>query len=139
MDWLLCLLLLIFPAAFTEVYLVTAVLSLYAIGKSKTKRRKERGEIPRREKLFLLGYAKRCKTGEHAAKRFCYVHLIYWAFLLAGLVLAVFSRIFPAVLPWFFGAVVCKLALLDAPICIYGFVMTKHGKHGGCVWRWEEK
>lgn len=62
MDRLLCLLLLIFPAVFTEVYLVTAVLSLYAIGKSKTKRRKERGEIPRREKLLLIGYAKRCKT-----------------------------------------------------------------------------
>lgn len=52
MDWLLCLLLLIFPAVFPEVYLVTAVLCFYAIGKSKTKRRKERGEIPRRKSCF---------------------------------------------------------------------------------------
>lgn len=37
MDWLPCLLLLIFPAVFTEVYLVTAVLCFYAIGKSKRK------------------------------------------------------------------------------------------------------
>lgn len=31
-----------------------------------------------------------------------------------------------------------KACILDIPINVYGFVMTKHGKSGGVVWKWEK-
>lgn len=137
-EELLCLLFcLIF---FAYIHLWNAVLHLFELGKSKARIKKDKMMIPITKKILLIGYAERCKHHAITAKRLCY---IYWGYTLITLVCIVFwvlSFMFPEVEKIFSICVFVRVFLLDIPINIYSFIMTKHDKkRGGVTWVWTDK
>ena len=121
------------PALLTGTVLWSVVLSIYELGKSRTRVRKEKRQIPFLGRLLLIGYARRCEYHALAARRLCYLSWVYMLAILAGTAL------------WLCGlehalylCAALKACILDIPINVYGFVMTKHGKSGGVVWKWEK-
>lgn len=132
--------LLFLPLIFTLFSLILAVLDSYGLGKSKTKINKDKKTIPFAKKIFLIGYAERCKYRRRFAKLFCYIYWIYLSTVLLCLILLIFSMIFPMIEPIFTMCVLIKLFVLDLPVIIYSFIATKHDKkHGGSNWRWIDK
>lgn len=137
-DVLLCLL--FCPNVFTSIFLWSAVYHLFELGKSKTRIKKEKKTISNFKKIMLIGYAERCKYHISIAKRLCY---IYWGYSLTVFVCMVFwilSIIIPEAKEFFSICVLVKVFVLDIPVNIYSFVMTKHSKTGGgSTWVWADK
>lgn len=135
---LLCLL--FCPNLFTSIYLWSAVHHLFELGKSKTRIKKEKKTISIFSKLLLIGYAKKCEYHTSKAKRLCY---IYWGYTLITFICIVFwllSIRIPEMKEFFSICVLVKVIMLDIPVNIYGFVMTKHNKtNGGSTWVWTDK
>lgn len=137
-EVLLCLL--FCPAFFTYIYLWSGVHHLFELGKSKTRIKKEKKTIPFIKKLLLIGYGERCEYHTITAKRLCH---IFWGYILITLVCIaawVFAMMFPAAEKFFSVCVLAKVLILDIPVNIYGFIMTKHDKkRGGSTWVWTDK
>ena len=135
---LLCLL--FCPSIFTNIYLWSAVHHLFKLSKSKTRIKKEKKTISILNKLILIGYAERCEHHTSRAKRLCY---IYWGYALIVFVCIVFwilSALIPETKEFFSICVLAKVLILDIPVNIYGFIMTKHDKaNGGSTWVWTDK
>lgn len=136
-DVLLCLL--FCPILFTSIYLWSAVQHLFELGKSKNKIKEEKKNISIFYKLLLIGYAKKCEYHASTAKRLCYIYWGYALTIFVCIVFWLFSILFPEIEKFFSICVLVKVLMLDIPINIYGFVMTKHNKKsGGSTWVWTE-
>jgi len=122
---------------FTITILRAAVLHLFELGKSKSRCKKIVREMTIISKLMLFGYVEACDSHAKTAKR---LRLAYWVSFILLAVPAVFflcSLVFPsmtAILKFIFFI---RLILLDFPVLLLFFVMTKHGKNGGVTWKWE--
>lgn len=128
------------PILFTYIFLWSAVHHLFELGKSKTRIKKEKKRIPIAKKILLIGYAERCEYHTIAAKRLCY---IYWGYILITLVcivILVLAMMFPIAEKFFSVCVLIKVVVLDVPVNLYSFIMTKHDKiRGGSTWVWTDK
>ena len=134
-----CVVLLLIPAFFTGTWLLTAVHHLFELGENKTRIKKEHSQLPAWKRFLLIGYAEGCEYHSDVAKRLCY---LFWAYALVALVcmtLLLLSLVLPQVQDILIVCVYIKLIVLDIPVDLFGFVMTKRGKHGGVTWRWEAK
>ena len=122
---------------FTITILRTAVLHLFELGKSKSRCKKIVREMTIMSRLMLLGYVEVC---DHHARTVKHLRLAYWlSFILLAVsaVLFLCSLVFPtmaAILKYLFFL---RLILLDFPVLLLFFVMTKHDKNGGVTWKWE--
>ena len=136
----LVLCLLLCSMLFTNLWLVTAVLHLYELGKSKTRIRKESEIIPFCKKLLLIGFLEKCQYHSKLAKRLCYVYWINLICTFVCIALSVLSIITSNHEIVFGVCGLVKIILLDVPINLYAFIMTKHDKkHGGVTWRWTKE
>lgn len=131
------LLLIILPAVFTIFWLRDAVQHLYKLGKSKTRTKKERKTFSMCNKFFLVGYWKTCLFYQSTAKNITIIYRLYIVTIAICFLLFFACEIsfhFTLIFKLF---VFIKCLLLDIPIMIYSFIMTKHDKkHGGVTWRW---
>ena len=122
---------------FTITILRTAVLHLFELGKSKSRCKKIVREMSIMSSLMLFGYVEVC---DHHARTAKHLRLAYWlSFILLAVsaVLFLCSLFFPtmtAILKYLFFL---RLILLDFPVLLLFFVMTKHDKNGGVTWKWE--
>lgn len=115
-----------------------AVLHIFEIGKSRTFLKKERARIPLRRKILLIGYVERCKYYAPTARRLMYAYWLGYGWNFLGLLCCMASRFWGTanlVLPYIMSS---KVFLFDIPTMVFFFIMTKYGKNGGVVWRWEK-
>ena len=129
--------LIFFPSFLSLFHLWFAYYSLYSIKKSRTARKKVGREMKFWEKLLLLYPAKQSSSYYKQMlilRRVYYLVLI--VFLMSVFILVIIS-IFALDIKIAFYYVMFKVIILDLPIGVISFVMTKHGKNGGVVWRWE--
>lgn len=129
--------LIFFPSVLSLFHLWTAYYSLYSIKKSKTARKKIGREIKFWKKLLLLYPIK--QSSLYYKKMLILRRLYYLAIIASLLSIFVFiiTLIFSIDTQFLFCCVVFKVIILDLPIGVFAFVMTKHGKNGGVVWKWE--
>lgn len=132
------LIFLFIPSAVSLFHLWSAAYSLYIQGKSKT-RIKKIGKTTNLWYKFLLLYPIEPDSLHYRTiniiRRLYY--LVTLVFLICVLLLAVstVSSFMLDILPY---GVAIKVLAVDIPIGIFSFVMTKHGKNGGVVWKWEK-
>lgn len=122
---------------FSISILRSAILHIYELGKSRTALKKSERKIPFRRKLLLTRYARDCA---HYTRQAEHLTFAYWAYLgweAVRLLCWALSGIFPAAGGVLSILVLIKAALLDIPIILFFFLMTKHGKNGGVTWKWE--
>lgn len=128
---------LFFPSLFTLFNLWSACHSFITIKKSKTARKKL-GKSVNLWGKFILRYPIEVDSLYYkkvtALRRIYYVALC--VFFLCVLVF-VFTAIFCLNKKALIICVAFKLLVLDIPTEIVAFIMSKHGKNGGIVWRWE--
>lgn len=137
-EVLLCLL--FSPVVFTSIYLWGSVHHLFALGKSKTRIKKDKKTISLKKKLLLIGYAERCEYHTSTAKRLSYIYWGYFSVTFVCIILWILSMIIPVVEELFSICVLIKVFVFDIPVNIYGFIMTKHDKvNGGVTWVWTDK
>ena len=137
-EVLICLL--FCPVLLTSAFLWSAIHHLFELGKSKTRIIKDKQEITFVRKLLLIGYAEKCKHYTSKAKKLCYICWGYALVILVGFILWLLSRMSPVFTEVFSLCVYVKIVLLDVPINIYSFIMTRHDKtRGGITWAWTDK
>ena len=122
---------------FSIPILRSAILHLYELGKSKTALKKSERKIPFRRKVLLTYYARDCSHYTRQAKCLTFVYWAYLGWEAVCILCWAFSGAFPAVGRVLNILVSIKAALLDIPIILFFFLMTKHGKNGGVIWKWE--
>ena len=122
---------------FTITILRSAVLHLFELGKSKSRCKKIVREITIMSRLMLFGYVEVC---DHHARTAKHLRLAYWlSFILLAVsaVLFLCSLVFPTMTSILKYLFFLRLILLDFPVLLLFFVMTKHDKNGGVTWKWE--
>lgn len=135
-DLVLALLLL---PMFTVPILYSAMVSLFELGKSKTRIKKLKNGLPLYKKILLLGYV------EQTGRYIFLANVLHWAYWLTlglqvfAIICSLLSLIFPVLLPGLKVALVIRACTLDGPALIFLFVMTNHGRRKGELskWRWE--
>lgn len=129
---------LFFPSLFTLFNLWSACYSFIAIKKSKTARKKL-GKSVNFWGKFVLRYPIEADSLYYrkvtALRRIYYV--AFCVFFVCVLVFT-FTAIFSLNKKALISCVAFKLLVMDIPTEIVAFIMSKHGKSGGIVWRWEE-
>lgn len=124
---------------FTITILRSGVLHLFELGKSKSRCKKIIREMTIISRLMLFGYVEACDSHATTAK---WLRLAYWA---SFILIAVSAVLFLCSLVLSSMTVILKyiffirLILLDFPVLLLFFVMTKHGKNGGVTWTWDIK
>lgn len=134
-DLVLALLLL---PVFTVTILRSATVSLFELGKSNTRIKKLKKGLPLYKKILLIGYVEQSERYTRLANS---LRRAYWLTLILqffAIVCSLLSLILPILIPSLEFALAARVCILDFPVLIFFVVMTKHGKHGGTVWRWEE-
>lgn len=122
---------------FTITILRSAVLHLFELGKSKSRCKKIVREMTIMSSLMLFGYVEVC---DHHARTAKHLRLAYWlSFILLAVsaVLFLCSLVFPTMTSILKYLFFLRLILLDFPVLLLFFVMTKHDKNGGVTWKWE--
>lgn len=122
---------------FTITILRSAVLHLFELGKSKSRCKKIVREMTIISRLMLFGYVEECDNHARTAK---HLRLAYWlSFILLAVsaVLFLCSLVFPTMTSILKYLFFLRLILLDSPVLLLFFVMTKHDKNGGVTWKWE--
>lgn len=133
------LVLLFVPNVFSVFTLVSSIRSLYSLGKSKTRMKKESRSIPILEKLCLIGYVKRCNFYPKTARRLCQTYWAYGFFWMIGIVLVILSYCIPPLEYICSIWTMIKILVFDIPLVFYIFIMTKYCKQDGRImWRWEK-
>lgn len=130
--------LLICPCFITLTFVVTAILHLFELGKSKTRVKKETKAIPFFKKLSLKGYVDRCEHHRKLAARIRSFYIVYQFVVVVGLAVFLISSFITALaqVANCFGIV--KFLTMDCPFIIFSIVNTKYNKkHGGVIWKWE--
>ena len=122
---------------FTITILRSAVLHLFELGKSKSRCKKIVRKKTIMSRLMLFGYVEVC---DHHARTAKYLRLAYWAsfiLLAVSVVLCLCSLVLstPTVILKYIFFI--RLILLDFPVLLLFFGMTKHGKNGGVTWKWD--
>ena len=128
----------LFISVISLVFLWTAGQSIATYGKSKTRIKKINKDIQLYKRLLLLYPIE--KASKKAQKQ-TIVQRIYWFYLMVFcfcLIILLISYCYPPIDKLVIYGAYLKLLLIDLPILIYSFIMTKHGKTGGVVWEWEE-
>ena len=124
------------PSLVSLFHLWNATYSLYSHGKSKTRIKKIGKSIKIWRKLLLLYPLETTtyyRTINILRKLYYFVVLVF----LSCVLLLILSKVFPFLGHILFYCVTIKFFVLDLPIGIFAFIMTKHGKNGGVVWKWE--
>ena len=128
------------PAFFTIVFLCTAILHIFELGKSKSRIKKERKNISFVKKVILWGYIKKCEYHAATAKTLCF---IYWGYILTIILctgVCFLAMMLPEIECFFTIFVIAKVSMLDIPINVYSFIMTRHNKKiGGVTWAFNDK
>ena len=122
---------------FTITILRSAVFHLFELGKSKSRCKKIVREMTIMSRLMLFGYVEVC---DHHARTAKHLRLAYWlSFILLAVsaVLFLCSLVFPTMTSILKYLFFLRLILLDFPVLLLFFVMTKHDKNGGVTWKWE--
>ena len=122
---------------FTITILRSAVFHLFELGKSKSRCKKIVREMTIMSRLMLFGYVEVC---DHHARTAKHLRLAYWlSFILLAVsaVLFLCSLVFPTMAAILKHLFFLRLILLDFPVLLLFFVMTKHDKNGGVTWKWE--
>lgn len=122
---------------FSIPILRSAILHIYELGKSKTALKKAERKIPFRRKVLLTHYARDCTHYTRQAKRLTFVYWTYLGWEAVCVLCWALSGAFPAVGGVLNILVLIKAVLLDIPVILFFFLMTKHGKNGGVTWKWE--
>lgn len=135
-DDLLALILI--PSLYSLFVFRSTVISLFQLGKSKTRLKKEKSTIPLKDRVFLCKYVEECKKYQALAKKSRALYLAEIGLLFVFLILWFISLWINSFLHILQYSVLGKCFFLDLPATLFFFFMTKHGKSGGCVWRWEE-
>ena len=126
------------PSFFSLSSLWLAYHSFYSLKKSKTMLKKMGRNIKLWQKLILLYPIKANSPYYRKAKivrNIYYLLLIVLLLCLAVLVLTGTFSMDSSILRY---CVMFKVVALDLPIAIISLIMTKHGKNGGRVWKWED-
>lgn len=126
-------------AFFTVIWLRTAVYHLFCLGKSNTRIKKLKNQFSFLQKLSMRGYVQACKYHATTARRLYYVNLVYVFAMAICILLWLLSCLIPAISRAFSISVLLKLFLLDIPVNIFSFFMTKYAKSGGITWRWTKE
>lgn len=130
--------LLMFPSVVSLFHVWSAAHSLYALGKSKTKLKKLDRTINLWQRLLLI-YPLERETSQYG--KIIFLRRMYYLMLVVFFLcifMLIFAAIFPSTNNVFSYCIVGKFIIIDIPIWIVAFVMSKHGKNGGVVWRWEK-
>lgn len=130
--------LLICPCFITLTFVITAILHLFELGKSKTRVKKESNSIPVFKKLSLKGYVDRCEHHQKLAARIRSFYIAYLFVVIVGLAVFLLSSFITtlAQVANYFGIV--KFLTVDSPFIIFSIFNTKHNrKHGGVIWKWD--
>lgn len=130
--------LLLCPSFITLTFIITAILHLFEIGKSKTRVKKESNSIPIFDKLSLKGYVDRCEHHRKLATRIRRFYLAYQFVLLGGLVVFLLSSRITILMQVakYYGIV--KFLTMDVLFISFSLFNTKHDrKHGGVTWKWD--
>ena len=122
---------------FSISILRSAILHIYELGKSKTALKKTGRIIPFYRKILLTHYARDCTHYTRPAKCLIFVYWTYLGWEAVCVLCWALSGAFPSVGGVLNILVLIKAALLDIPIILFFFLMTKHGKNGGVTWKWE--
>ena len=132
--------LLLCPTLLSITFLITAILHLFELGKSKTRIKKETQSIPLIEKVSLKGYVDRCEHHKKTANLISKFYLDYLIVVIIGVTIILLSFLITSLCPIaeHFGLV--KFLSLDAPFLLFCIFQTKHDrKHGGVTWKWSTK
>ena len=122
---------------FSLICLVTAVKHIYELGKSNTRQRKDKSEIPFVKRLLLSGYVERCKYHRKKAAFFHKIYLVYLFVTIAASILLLLRLMFPILSPFTAALIYGRLFLMDLPINLsFLFFFTRHGKNGGVTYTW---
>lgn len=123
---------------FSVFQLRSAINHLCSLGKSKTKLKKERRGISVGKRILLLGYVETCKYYSSKARKFRYIYWSYIIILFICIILWLLSAFTSSLSQTLKLCALAKIYVLDIPINLYSFIMTKHDKkHGGCTWVWD--
>ena len=125
---------------FTYLFLWSAIQHLFELGKSKTRIKKEKKDLPFVRKILLIGYVEKCKYHISTAKRLCFICWGYALFSFVCIGVWIISIITPGVEGIFSWCALARIFVLDIPVNVYSLIMTKHDKKiGGVTWRWKDK
>lgn len=124
---------------FSIIHLRSAVYHLFSLGKSRTRVKKEEKSMDWVSKALLYGYFQKVQQRRILAQRICTVYWIYLVLIVIGLCILTLSALSSLNMVLFTAVVYIKLIILDIPINLYSFVMTKHNQNGGVTWRWTEE
>lgn len=134
-DLILCLLFI--PPFFTVPILRSGVLHIFELGKSRSRRKKIAKQMSIWDKVLMRGYVENCQYYIPQASR---LRKIYWAEMICQTVCIIIWAVSNYVMKirLLLGVMLLiKFVFLDIPVILFFFAMTKHGKNGGVVWKWE--
>lgn len=126
------------PSVFSFIFICDALLHIFRLGKSKNHLKKIRKSYTFGQRIAMKHISvENCKYHKSTVKRFLLLRKVYIIvflfFLFLGLLTLVFHRLY---IVWYWG-IRGKGVLLDAPVILYSFIMTKNDmKHGGVTWRY---
>jgi len=130
--------LLLCPSFLSLVFIFTAVLHIFELGKSKTRIKKVSQSIPLIKKLNLKGYVDKCEYHRNVANRIRRFYLIYLLVLVVGLVVFVLSSFIAPLMKVANHFGFFKFLILDIPFIVFSVFCTKHDqRHGGVTWIWK--
>ncbi len=136
-----CIIIFLFTSAMSFFSLQDAIISIFYLGKSKTRKKKDIGKYTFLQRICLKHIRQRMNENVRYAKTI--KKLLVWrqAYILieAISVFIIALYILGILTDTVYCIIILKTIVADVPIIAYMFLMTKHGKHGGVVWRWENR
>lgn len=136
-DALICFM--FFPNFFTIFTMFNLMHSLFSMGKSKTRAKKERRSIMFCKKVLMCGYADRVECYPRFAKMLCYTYWAYISWWILGIIMLLLSPILSVVERILGYWILMKVFIFDIPFALFVFVMTDYSKKDGRIkWRWEK-
>lgn len=130
--------LLICPCFITLTFVITAVLHLFELGKSKTRVKKESNAIPIVKKLSLKGYVDKCEHHQNLAFRIRSFYIVYLFVVIVGVAVFLLSYFVTTLARAANCFGIIKFLTMDSPFIIFSISNTKHdSRHGGVVWKWD--
>ena len=127
---------------FSVFILIGAILHIWELGKSNSARKKIRKQYTLIQRIALKHVRDNmaCKCYPATLRKLFVALRIYLivstlTFILLVILLLLGPEHYKAALFW---GIKLRAYILDIPIFVWFFFMTKHDKkHGGCTWRWE--
>lgn len=122
---------------FSLTWLFGAIRHIYELGKSNTRQKKDKNEIPIVKKFLLSGYVERCKYHRKKAEIFQKIYLVYISITIAASIFFILQLVLPDIKTVTAALVYSRIILMDLPInLLFFFFFTKHGKNGGITYKW---